>query len=382
MEPSAPQTLSKFHSSQHIPALDGVRGLAILLVLIWHYFTAQLMVAPNQGRPVVLKLIEVTMLSWSGVDLFFVLSGFLIAGILFDYRQARNYFQVFYLRRICRIFPLYYLMLLLFVLISALLPVPRFPGLSWLLDQTIPIWSYATFTQNLVLAGAGQFSGHWLAITWSLAVEEQFYLLFPLMVRYAPSASLPWLLWGGLIGAPVLRTFVGPGPAYWWMPFRMDALFAGALLAYYLRQPGMLDRLRQIPTRAYLAGLAVLAAYVVVKADPNPMDRYNKLLLAILYGALLLALLVDQQSLLARSLQVGWLRWLGRVSFGIYMLHESVGGLAHSLVSGHAPQMTTPLEGLTTLVALAVTLLLAHLLYHRFEKPILAIGHRYSYHMP
>lgn len=382
MDQAAPDHLPTIHSSQHISALDGARGLAILLVLVWHYFTAQLMVAPNHNQPVVRTLIELTMLSWSGVDLFFVLSGFLIAGILFDYRHARNYFQVFYVRRICRIFPLYYLMLLLFVLFSALFPVPRSAGLSWLFNQTIPIWSFATFTQNFVLFEAGQVMGHWLGITWSLAIEEQFYLAFPLLVRYAPPAAFPWLLWGGMIGAPILRTFVGPGPAYWSMPCRMDALFAGALLAYYVRQPGTLDRLRLVPTRTYLIGLAVFTAYVVGQANPSPIDRYNKLLLAMLYGGLLLTLVVNQDSILARSLQAGWLRWLGQVSFGTYLLHEPVSGLAHSLVSGQAPQLSTALHGMTTLAALAVTLLLAHWLYHKFEKPILAIGHRYSYQVP
>ena len=376
------QQQSPFHSSQRILELDGIRGLAILLILIWHYVTLQLVEAPNQDWPLVRSVVQATLLSWSGVDLFFVLSGFLIAGILFDHRHSANYFQVFYLRRICRIFPAYYLQLILFAAAVALAPAPRSASLSWLLDQTMPAWSYATFTQNFAMAHEEHFGANWLAITWSLAIEEQFYLLFPLIVRYTSSAFLPWVLWGGFIGAPILRTGLGTWPAFLWMPCRMDALFVGALLAYYVRQPRWLDRLRQIPTTVYLVGLVIFAVYVVEKVDSALLNPHNKMLLAMFYGALLLVILVDQQSIMAKALRAGWLRWLGRVSFGIYLMHYAMIGLAYSLLGWSGPRITTLLDGLVTVAVLSVTLLLAHVLYEKFEKPILTIGHRYHYRNP
>ena len=95
--------------------LDGVRGLAILLVLIWHYVNRE--VDPNANIVLVyLKL--AANVTWSGVDLFFVLSGFLIGGILLDHRTCSNYFRVFYIRRVCRIFPLYFVLIFLFFTLS------------------------------------------------------------------------------------------------------------------------------------------------------------------------------------------------------------------------------------------------------------------------
>jgi peptidoglycan/LPS O-acetylase OafA/YrhL len=102
---------------KRISQLDGVRGIAILLVLVWHFFAAQIVVAEPAGILSYCK--QALSLTWSGVDLFFVLSGFLIAGILLDHHNTSNYFRVFYLRRVCRIFPLYFLLLALFLCLSA-----------------------------------------------------------------------------------------------------------------------------------------------------------------------------------------------------------------------------------------------------------------------
>jgi len=109
---------------KRIAQLDGVRGVAILMVLIWHYCYCQIVTVPHSIGG---KAAQLIILTWSGVDLFFVLSGFLIAGILVDHRNASNFFRVFYLRRVCRIFPLYY------VLVGSFASMALFP-------LKLPMW--------------------------------------------------------------------------------------------------------------------------------------------------------------------------------------------------------------------------------------------------
>jgi peptidoglycan/LPS O-acetylase OafA/YrhL len=364
---------------QRFPELDGIRGCAIILVLIWHYLTMQLKVISRTGHPYLDYLVRATSLTWSGVDLFFVLSGFLIAGILLDNRHTTNYFQVFYLRRICRIFPLYYLLLLLFAVSSWLTPLPRQQGLSWLLDNAMPVWFYLTFTQNIAMAQASTWGAQMLGITWSLAIEEQFYLLLPLIVRYVPLRLLPWLLLGGIVGAPLLRVSTGIWPAFLLMPCRVDSLFTGALLAYVFRMPGVFDRLRQVPTAVYLFALLASSCLVVVTINPILRDPSNKIWLTLLFGALLLVVLLDQQSVLAKLLRMPWLAWFGKISFATYLIHQTISGLAHSLVRGAFPQITNFQDACITLAALAITLLVAHVLYEKVEKPSLRFGHRFHY---
>ena len=113
-------------TGKRLPELDGVRGLAILLILLWHYVQNQLVV--EVGSPLA-YLKQALGFSWSGVDLFFVLSGFLIAGILLDNRGKSNYFRVFFIRRVCRIFPLYYLYFSLF-LVLIMLQAAEWPAMQ------------------------------------------------------------------------------------------------------------------------------------------------------------------------------------------------------------------------------------------------------------
>ena len=149
--------------------LDGVRGVALAMVLVWHCFCCQV----DAESPVIVGSVSRAFsLGWSGVDLFFVLSGFLIAGILLDHQKTSNYFRVFYLRRTCRIFPLYFLLLGAFVCLYRT-PLAASDSFRWLFENPHPIRSYATFTQNIFMATRGSFGPHWLGITWSLAVEEQ-----------------------------------------------------------------------------------------------------------------------------------------------------------------------------------------------------------------
>ena len=143
-----------------IPELDGIRGVAILMVIVWHYFYSQI----HPARHSVLAMSAIPFsLCWSGVDLFFVLSGFLIGGILVDSRESANFFRIFYLRRVCRIAPIYVLLLMTFGL--AYLLSGSDGRFSWLLGGPLPALSYVTFTQNILMGLRGTFGATWLAPT-------------------------------------------------------------------------------------------------------------------------------------------------------------------------------------------------------------------------
>src|SRR5580704_6073285 len=144
MNPSNSQVTTR------IPALDGLRGLAISLVVFFHYgwFKSEHGWAATAANVIG----TVFRLGWTGVDLFFVLSGFLIGGILMDHRDAENYFRTFYIRRICRIFPLYFLWVALFFILTWLLfPFCNQVWYGWLFARDfskVPWWSYLFFLQN------------------------------------------------------------------------------------------------------------------------------------------------------------------------------------------------------------------------------------------
>jgi len=175
-------------SARRIPQLDGIRGAAILLVIVWHFVVVSTLLGPGEGA--ISRIIShAGLLTWSGVDLFFVLSGFLIGGILIDAKDSPNYFSTFYVRRVFRILPIYALAVLAYLLLWS-----SAAGQQTVLRETLgrpmPWYVYLTFTQNFWLAHHAS-DAIYLSLSWSLAVEEQFYLLLPTIIRVLPRF---WLL--------------------------------------------------------------------------------------------------------------------------------------------------------------------------------------------
>ena len=283
-----------------ISELDGLRGIAIILVLIWHYYVSQINLSAHNMHGL---FTHALMLSWSGVDLFFVLSGFLIGGKILDNRDSSNFYSVFYARRACRIFPIYFLWIGLFYSARFLHAQDPFP---WLFDHPLPLLSYLTYTQNFVAAVNGSFGANWLGITWTLAIEEQFYLLFPLVIRLFPKKHLSALLLSLIAFAPVIRTtlyfllsskgFVG----HVLLPGRWDALLLGVFIAHLLRKPDavktIINNLPKITTCTYLslAGIAALILFEV-KATSLGMTIIGYTLLSVFYTLTLVTVVFNQK---------------------------------------------------------------------------------------
>jgi peptidoglycan/LPS O-acetylase OafA/YrhL len=362
-------------SLPRVPQLDGVRGIAILLVLIWHYVYCQL--TSDAVRQ--LRILRAINLTWSGVDLFFVLSGFLIAGILIDHRGARNYFQVFYVRRACRIFPLYVLVLALALGAAAIIPA-TFPSRAWLLARPLPWWSYATLTQNIWMAMRGDFGPNWLGITWSLAVEEQFYLVIPLVIYLVSRRTLLGAALAGVLAAPLLRALFPGFRAFVDAPWRADSLLSGVCLAIMVRSPSFLIVVSRYRGALLALFLALLAGAGALTVSP---DRFtgalSPLWLALLYATFILIAFVDAVPPLTALLRLPPLMWLGRLAYGTYMIHQAVSGILHGWAGHDEPKMLTLADAGVTAAAAVVTLLLASLSYRWVEGPMLRFGSRFTY---
>ncbi len=366
------------------PALDGLRALAFLMVFFWHYAA----------------------LPWglSGVDLFFVLSGFLITGILFDTRDAPHRVRNFYLRRTLRIFPLYY-----GVLLALLLLYPVFHwqwGLGWLI-WPLYLGNYARFAHPYVLGSplqrladfqpTGQFGPHpitlYLGHFWSLCVEEQFYLIWPWLVFWIRdrrkllwicALTLPLCLTARLLGQRVLPEWmVSAEILYRATPFRLDALLLGGVLALILRGPHahLLLRAARIVTPIVLAALVFCALLLPSTRIWSRSYVYptwiftSGLTLVDLLAALLILLALQSGSSVYRLFKLRPLRWLGRISYGAYVLHDIPHPEYTRFALRHFPAHPTRAAAL---VALPTTILLAWLSFRFLESPFLNLKERWT----
>jgi len=204
--------------SPRLRQLDAVRGIAILLVIFHNQ---------SQKYPS-LHLQRLFADGWMGVDLFFVLSGFLITGILVDAKTSDGYFKNFYARRCLRIWPLYYsLIVFMFVVVPWLRPSDA----HTIFERSSPWWAYPLFLQNFLIKAPTDATGP-LAVTWSLAIEEQFYLVWPLVIRYCSEAQVRRMAVAVMCLSPILRFFLSFHDVnlYTNVFCRLDGLMAGALL--------------------------------------------------------------------------------------------------------------------------------------------------------
>ena len=360
---------------KRISQLDGVRGIAILLVLVWHYFTNQIVCQPKSFLS---YWRHATSLTWSGVDLFFVLSGFLIGGILLDHRNTSNYFRVFYLRRVCRIFPLYFVVLALFVALSVT-SIAISPSFQSLFHDPFPLWSYATFTQNICMSIRGGYGPRWLNITWSLAVEEQFYLFVPLLIYFLRRRILLPVLILVILAAPILRCAFPGFAASFNTPWRADSLLSGVALAVLVRWHSFVTTVQQHRRLLLLLFVAMLGGAAVMTLRPAPFGAFNHSWLAGLFAVFILLAFVDAEPRLGSLLRTRVLVWVGQISYGIYLFHEAVSGLLHGALRHSKPQIRTLSDAGITISALCITIFLAAISFRFFEQPILRFGHRFQY---
>jgi len=384
----APTTIPNW--SARIPALDGLRGVAILLVLLRH---AVFGVSSVQGIETHSRLtflfLAMGQLTWSGVDLFFVLSGFLIGGILLDVRSSPRYFQTFYLRRAYRILPLYFLVIGLSLLphLAAEFSAARAAHTSPL---PMPWWVYALFVQNFWMAHLGTFGPSGIGITWSLAIEEQFYLTIPLVIRKVRPRNLLIVLLMVIVCAPWLRVLLHssmafPGLAsYVLTPARADGLSLGVLAALLVRNPTFWNWLRS--HRLILWQITILfflgTCYMTWQgydALSLPMTTWGFSWLAVFYTCILLIATLPGDGIVPRILQNNALMRLGTLAYCSYLVHVAIMNALRHPLRVHFPQYPVAAWLTGGVLGMVLTLLIAALSYKYFEKPLLRRGHQHPY---
>ncbi|HEY0306938.1 MAG TPA: acyltransferase [Acidobacteriaceae bacterium] len=378
----SPQQTPTAEMEHHKPELDGLRGIAILAVLLTHSVTVMHLLPDTiLGR----LLNHIFVPGWAGVDLFFVLSGFLITGILLRTRQSPNYYKSFYMRRFLRIFPLYYAVITILLLVGCVPLLKPFIHLHTLLPvSAIDKSSYYLYLQNWPIPNC--IIPAWTGAYWSLAVEEQFYLVWPFLVLALRPRTLLRLCISGFFVALVLRIlwmhyFPESFAAMRMTPTRMDGLLVGAACALL-----MTERKSALPMswiRAALLSGGVIILFIAVWTHGHELIATSTWMQTIgvtgfaLLGGGLLALSQHHPPMLQRVLTLRPLRSFGKYSYGIYMYHSvlfSIIGLfyAHYHYSRNFT-LGTPVGLLIIGAAIALCYLVAKISFDYFEMRFLML---------
>jgi peptidoglycan/LPS O-acetylase OafA/YrhL len=358
---------------RHMPALDGLRAFAVTAVILYHARTG----AATSGS--ISRAYEwLGIAGWVGVDLFFVLSGFLITGILLDSKDQPHYFRNFYVRRTLRIFPLYYAVLAVTLFIGPLVFGTADPGVRRILHEQGWLWTYTT---NLDVARTGEklFTSDWLSLThlWSLAIEEQFYLVWPLLVYLAPRRWMVAIAGAIVIGAPLLRalllhTGTSEVSVYEFTPCRLDTLALGALCAVLVRTQSEASVRRAATWMMALGALALVAVLARVhrlEAEDDLVQIVGLSALALLFGGV-----VVRGALGVRWLSHPALTTVGKYSYGIYVFHA----LLYPLYRRIIPNDTAVGSLALAVLMFVATFVIAAASWHVFERRFLALKDRFA----
>jgi len=366
-------------ADKRIAELDGLRGLAIAFVL-WHHLVDPFL---PLGAAHWLGWVQAAgNLAWAGVDLFFILSGFFIGGILIDHRESPRLARVFYLRRALRILPLFYLTLLVALTLA---------WADWgVSSPDFAPWVYGLFLSNVGLALQNHWEAFLMSVLWSLAVEEQFYLIAPWVVRAISPTRLPALLLGLILGAMVLRAGLKwhypdlQVAIHVLTPLRMDALAWGALVAWAVRAPAarpFFQRLQATWRFWLLCCAALLLALTANRAAiGTAMQAYLGYTVISMSFALLVAVTVTvQPRRLRQFLSLPALTHLGRHSYFVYLWHVIIGLNLIKWLGGPDFVLNSPAGLLVVLVGIGATWWAAVVSWKHFESPLLKLGHRTGY---
>ena len=368
--------------------LDGLRGIAILLVIAHHvlkradYFTA------NGFLHFITRL---SLVGWMGVDIFFVLSGFLITSILLKTREEKNYYKNFYARRVLRIFPLYYTALALF-----LIAVKFVPTVAETADSFIPyLPTFLLYQQNWLYLFA-IYPSAYLSVTWSLAIEEQFYLIWPAIVRIVNKHTLTWISAGIVILSLLIRTaaiLLSPDSeqlpvVFFYNTFtRFEGLALGALTAIFFVTPTNWQETAKrfaLPVSIITMILFLYLAFISSPAGPHPLYRNIPLgtigytLLAFSSAAMIVFLTSGTEtSLIRKFFANGGLVFFGKYSYSMYLFHMPV-ALTLLDIMVKAKVRGWEYYAAYSLLTVAITTVLALLTWNILEDPLLKLKRHFT----
>jgi peptidoglycan/LPS O-acetylase OafA/YrhL len=354
-----------------MPELDTIRGIAVLLVLFFHGFSFRYGLSGLSGFPKL--LVEATLPGWMGVDLFFVLSGFLITGILLDSKSKADYYRTFYIRRALRILPLYYAVLLLLAILTRTGWVNRNASWSFL------IMSFFYLSNVTELFGVPMQYG----VLWSLAVEEHFYLIWPAFVRSLSRRRVAIAALTICFICPCLRAFYflrnyNTGTGYTWLV--ADGLATGAFLSAVARGPwGTRSRMWSVAavfltlslimfTAGYPFGIFLASRFLGMTLRGTALNLFFA-------GSIASALLIGTSNWKA-IVNRPMLQFFGDISYGVYLIHMLVFDLEDHLVGKWLPSLSSPSGHFSQMILLfaiatSVIVAVASLSRWHFEEPFL-----------
>ncbi|NEJ46618.1 acyltransferase [Rhizobium leguminosarum] len=367
-------------AGKHLPELDGIRGAAVLMVVLLHTLFG--IMAPGFQYQIPKPLFGLIFRGAGGVDLFFVLSGFLIGGILVDHRSADNYFKVFWIRRAARILPVYLLLMVTYVFASHIGQTVEAPWFhAFLMVDQLPIWSYLTFTQNYFMAFENTGGARWVGITWSLAVEEQFYLIFPFVVFFLPKKSIMKIALAILILAPILRSYLWARYSfyvgYFPTPARADGLMFGVVAAYLIRSP----KLQWFADRRVLLDILAGVAIVTLMWGVQWVGESGAYSLRSALFAYAIVRIFITDGVYRKILRSRFMVFMGLISYSFYMYHQAINGLFHGYFLSQVPRVETWSGVAVGVSVLLVSGALATLSTRYFEKPFRDLGKRFKYRL-
>ena len=384
MAGSASRQFSPIDFRTRFPALDGVRALAITLVFLEHYGGG----AHGNGLLQVLNLLRQR--GWLGVDIFFVLSGFLITGILYDTLGDSKYLSRFFARRSLRILPLYYGVFVLVAVLTPLLHYDWRAGHLWFLVYLGNFAANRDFSLYLIFSKTHLPFSVNISHFWSLCVEEQFYLLWPWVVYAVKDRRRLIAVAGTVVLATLLLRcwfFVWAGPvlAERWivrtLPFRMDALLIGGILALLLRGPQAQQVQQACRWLFVLALLPVLAIFWLSPSAASPWLLTIGFTLTALSSAGLIGMSLRVGSPAFRLFNVRPFRTLGKVSYGFYVFHDMyyyVWLLLLTWLGDHLGGKALP-GSIAIVAAFVFTFFLSKLSFEYFESRFLRYKRHFEY---
>jgi len=386
MSSAETQPLTVHRKLGHVPVLDGVRGLAILMVLFAHFNGETVLKEffPVAG-PIYTKF---ALAGLMGVDLFFMLSGFLITSILLDSKNTEGYFRNFYARRVLRIFPLYYgALLLVFWILPSFISYDS--AARNFLDHQWVLWAYLSnlpFSENIDWDGSNTIMmGHF----WSLAVEEHFYLMWPLIVYVSSLDKLKricllWTVTSVLIGLfSAMPGIHETSPLIGWSTLTFSgSLTLGAYLAAIYYEGEGLTKLRPMALK-YLPVMAL--CFFIFVLLPRGWGEWSGVFAYIKHGlswfvfaGLFVVLLTStEKSILNSFFELPFIRFFGKLSYGLYVYHGIFRPLFEKFFDRHELISITgsPLLGVVLyfIICISITVLISWISWHFFEKYFLKL---------
>ncbi len=356
-----------------IKHIDGLRGIAVLMVISFHLLNNSYMASDiNQLSEFEKLLMKSTSFGWAGVNLFFVISGFLIGTILIKNKTADNYFRVFYFRRILRIMPLYYLFLLIYLFLERIFN----DNTLWLFEKPIPIWHYFVFLQNFSFSSLGHFGPNSLTPTWSLAIEEQFYLLVPFLIYHLKTKKLLFVSLIFISIAPIFRAYT----TNWYMEYnhligRLDAPFFGIILAVVFNENEKYMKIIKSKYTILSIFVLLISIYLLVSKSIN-----HTLISFLFFYIILFLISLKNESSISLILESKFLLFVGQLSFFIYLFHQLINGLLfYSFGKSSTPNLNSVNDYLIEFSTLVVTVSLAFLSNRFFEGKIISFGKKFNY---